>query len=173
MPLKTAKRLFGEHLTPKEVFETYIYPEIKNCLYEHIWVDLFAGEGNLILPILEHLKESERVSFFKERIFLFDIQQRLVEEAIKKAVRYGIPEELARQNIRVQDTIKNYPSWLLKKESPVYHITNPPYLYVGYMPKQESTRRLLEYFVGEKEGYQDLYQLALINDLKEAYPCRA
>ncbi|MFN3967146.1 MAG: hypothetical protein ACK4JE_05565 [Endomicrobiia bacterium] len=45
-----------------------------------------------------------------------------------------------------------------------YHITNPPYLYLGYIAK--NSERNLKYFSGPNEGYQDLYQIALINDLR-------
>ena len=41
------RRKFGIHLTSKELFYTYIFPEIKDKLNQYIWVDLFAGEGNL------------------------------------------------------------------------------------------------------------------------------
>ena len=49
---------------------------------------------------------------------------------------------------------------------PVYHITNPPYLYLGYIVKNEETRKYLKYFKNENEGFQDLYQLAMMNDLR-------
>ncbi len=64
------------------------------------------------------------------------------------------------------DTIKNYPRFILDGDLPVYHITNPPYLYIGYIVKHEETRKYLDYFKGENRGYQDLYQLALMNDLR-------
>lgn len=160
------RRTFGEHLTPIEVFREFILPEMKNVLHEHIWVDLFAGEGNLILPILEEIPPNERIGFFKKHIFLFDVQKELVERAICKAVEYGIPREIAEQNIMQKDTIKNYPKFLISLGLPVYHITNPPYLYIGYIVKHKETQKYLEYFTGENEGYQDLYQLALINDLR-------
>jgi type I restriction-modification system DNA methylase subunit len=65
----------------------------------------------------------------------------------------------------IRDTIKDYPAFILNGEFPVFHITNPPYLYKGYIAKQKS-KRLLEYFSGDFEPYQDLYQLAMMNDLK-------
>ncbi|MHA1765999.1 MAG: N-6 DNA methylase, partial [Promethearchaeota archaeon] len=46
------------------------------------------------------------------------------------------------------------------------HITNPPYLYLGYIVKNKETQKYLPLFQGENKGYQDLYQIALINDLK-------
>ena len=49
---------------------------------------------------------------------------------------------------------------------PIYHITNPPYLYIGYIKKHKETQSYLEYFQEDNVGYQDLYQIALINDLK-------
>ena len=164
--LRKRRRTYGEHLTPIRVFKEFILPEIKDKLYDYIWVDLFAGKGNLILPILELIPKNERIEFFKKHVFLFDIQKELVKQAIRNAIKYGIPKKIAERNIVQRDTIKNYPSFLLNLELPIYHITNPPYLYIGYIVKHKETQKYLEYFKGNNEGYQDLYQLALINDLR-------
>ncbi len=160
------RRTYGEHLTSINIFKKFILPEIENEIYNFRWVDLFCGEGNLILPILELVPQSERVEFFKKHIFLFDVQEELVEKAILNALKYGIPKEIAQKNILQRDTIKNYPIFILNNDLPVYHITNPPYLYIGYIAKHKETQRYLEYFQGQNEGYQDLYQLALMNDLR-------
>ncbi|MBX0311748.1 MAG: N-6 DNA methylase [Sulfurihydrogenibium sp.] len=157
------KRLFGQHFTSEDIFNEFIFPEIKDCLYNYKFVDLFGGTGNLILPILGYIPEDKRIDYFKEHIFLFDIQRKIVEKAVKKAGDYGIPRKIALENIRCLDTLKNYPKFLLKG-LPVYHITNPPYMYIGYIKKQ--AQECLEYFQGENKGYQDLYQVALANDLK-------
>jgi type I restriction-modification system DNA methylase subunit len=141
-------------------------PEIKDKLYSYLWADLFCGEGNLILPILNLVPPEKRETFFLKHIILFDIQEEMVEKAVKKACGYGIPEDIARQRIMIRDTIKDYPTFILNSEFPVFHITNPPYLYKGYIAKQKSNKRLLEYFSGDFEPYQDLYQLAMMNDLK-------
>ncbi|MFP3257154.1 MAG: N-6 DNA methylase [Candidatus Nanopusillus acidilobi] len=159
-------RLFGQHFTPEDIFNEYIFPEIKDRLYDYKFVDLFAGEGNLILPILRHIPEDKRVDYFKKHIFLFDIQSDLIDIAIKRAESYGISKEVAKQNIRCLDTLQNYPEFLLSDNLPVFHITNPPYLYIGYIKKHKETQKYLEYFQGDNKGYQDLYQIALINDLK-------
>jgi len=160
------RRAYGEHLTPIRLFREFIFPEIRGHIHDYVWVDLFAGEGNLILPILESVAPNERIEFFRRHIFLFDIQEEMVEKAIRKAEEYGIPREIAVRNISRRDTLKDYPDFLLELELPVYHITNPPYLYIGYIVKHEETRKYLEYFRGGNEGYQDLYQLALMNDLR-------
>lgn len=162
------RRTYGEHLTPIQIFEKYILPEIKEDLYKYIWVDLFAGEGNLILPILNFIPENIRVQFFDKHIFLFDIQEELVNKAIDRAIEYGIPREMAQKNICKRDTIKNYPVFLLKLDLPIYHITNPPYLYIGYIVKHLETKKYLDYFKEINKGYQDLYQLCLINDLRHS-----
>lgn len=164
--LNKKRRTFGEHLTPIQIFKSYILPEIKDYVYKYVWVDLFAGEGNLILPILGIIPENIRVEYFKKHIFLFDIQEELVNKAIDNAIKYGIPREIAKQNINQRDTIKDYPYYLLNLNFPVFHITNPPYLYIGYIVKHLETQRYLDYFQGENKGYQDLYQLCLINDLR-------
>ena len=130
--INNKRRIFGEHLTPVEILENFILPEIKDKIYNYIWVDLFAGKGNLILPILKLIPEKNRIEFFKKHIYLFDIQTELVEEAIENARDYGIPKDIAEKNINQKDTIKDYPKFLLNLDLPIYHITNPPYLYIGY-----------------------------------------
>lgn len=159
------RREFGIHLTSVDIFKKFIFPEIKDILYKYVWVDLFCGEGNLILPILEFIPANKRESFFKEHIFLFDIQKDMVEKSIKNAQKYGIPYELAKKNIQVRDTLGDYPKFIKNLKYPAYHITNPPYLYIGYIAK--NSERNFKYFNGQNEGYQDLYQIALINDLRE------
>lgn len=158
------RRDYGIHLTSVEIFNRFILPRIKNEIYDYCWVDLFAGEGNLILPILETIPSEKRREFFKEHIFLFDIQKDMVEKCISKAKKLGIPEILARENIKVRDTLLDYPVFLRNLKFPVYHITNPPYLYIGYIVK--NSERNIKYFQGQNEGYQDLYQIALMNDAR-------
>ncbi|MGC9115751.1 MAG: N-6 DNA methylase [Fervidicoccaceae archaeon] len=160
------RRVYGEHLTPTEVFENFILPEIEDKIYNYIWVDLFAGEGNLVLPILELIPEKDRIDFFRKHIFLFDIQKEMVERAIENTAKYGIPKDIAEKNIIQRDTIKDYPEFLLNLELPIYHITNPPYLHKSFISRYEETKKYLECFKGENKRYQDLYHLALINDLK-------
>lgn len=156
-------RLYGEHLTPELVFRKYIAPHItQEDIQSHIFVDMFCGEGNLLLPLLEYLPKDIRVDFFKERVYMFDIQPQMVQKAIAKAVSCGIPYEIASRNIQVKDTLLEYPEFLLQKGIPLFHITNPPYLYIGYVVKSKQ-ERLLRYF--KNLPYQDLYQIALYRDL--------
>ncbi len=162
--IERTRREFGAYLTSVDVFKKFIFPKIKNVLHKYVWVDLFCGEGNLILPILEVIPKRKREVFFKEHIFLFDIQKEMIEKSIKNAQKYGISAELARKNIQIRDTLADYPKFIKNLKYPVYHITNPPYLYLGYISK--NSERNLKYFVGQNEGYQDLYQIALINDLR-------
>jgi type I restriction-modification system DNA methylase subunit len=166
--LKNKRRTYGEHLTSISIFKKFILPEIEKEIYHYRWVDLFCGEGNLILPILELVPEDKRIEFFNKHIFLFDIQKEFVEKSILNALKYGIPKEIAQRNIIQMDTIKNYPTFILESDLPVYPITNPPYLYIGYIVKHKETQNYLEYFQGPNEGYQDLYQLALMNDLRNS-----
>ena len=154
---KKHRRLYGEHLTPQDVFREYILPEILPVLEKHVWVDMFAGEGSLILPMLDFVPKNDRERFFSKRVFLYDIQEGMVDKAIENAVEYGIPEGVAERNITVRDTLAEPP----KLGDNVYHITNPPYLYVGYVKKQ--FRELMKYFVHPE--CQDLYHVALVNDL--------
>lgn len=164
------RRVLGEHLTPAQLFYDYILPEVAPLRTQYRWVDLFAGKGDLIFPLLELTPPDERADFFHDHLFLYDIQPEMVAYCIQRAVRLGVPETLARQNIRQQDTLANYPSEILNSPLPVYHITNPPYLYLGYIVKHPETQPYLKYFEGVNEGYQDLYQIALINDLRHGIP---
>jgi len=161
--IEKKRREFGAHLTSIDIFKKFIFPEIKDILYKYTWVDFFCGEGNLILPILETIPKNKRIDFFKEHIFLFDIQKEMVEKSIENAKKYGIPYEIAKNNILLRDTLQNYPNFKSFRYPP-FHITNPPYLYLGYIVK--NFERNLKYFSGPNEGYQDLYQIALINDLR-------
>ena len=162
------RRKFGQHFTSPEIFESYILPEIEEILKKYVWVDLFAGSGNLILPILKNIPKKQRIQFFKEHIYLFDVQEHCIEDSIKHAVSLGISRDIAKKNIILNDSLKTYPKILSKSnlKFPLFHITNPPYLYLGYIVKSKETQKYISLFQGENKGYQDLYQLALINDLK-------
>ncbi|MEM3449802.1 MAG: N-6 DNA methylase [Nitrososphaerota archaeon] len=160
------RKKYGAFETPVWVFEKYIYPKISNMLYDYIWVDMFCGCGNLILPILSHIPLDRRAEFFRNHVFLFDVLPEMVEQAIENAVRLSVPRSIAEENIRVRDSIREYPKEVLRKGLPVYHITNPPYMYIGYIVKNKDYKFWLDYFKGEQEGLQDLYQLALFNDVK-------
>jgi len=163
---KNNRRSLGVHLTSTDIFLKYIFPEIQSKLYDYIWVDLYAGEGNLILPILEYIPEKERIEFFKNHIYLFDIQPEMVQKCIDNAVYYKIPIDIAEKNIKQRNNLDTFPRNLKKKLYPIFHITNPPYLYLGYIRKHEETKMHLKYFENENDGYQDLYQIAMINDLR-------
>jgi hypothetical protein len=163
---RSKRRTMGVHLTSSETFEAYIYPEIEDKLYEYLWIDLYAGEGNLVFPILEKIPKKKREYFFKEHIFLSDIQEKMVQKCIDTAISYGISEEMAKMNIKKRNNLKKFPKFLKEKKFPLYHITNPPYLYLGYIRKHEETKQHLKYFEHQNEGYQDLYQIAMINDLR-------
>ncbi len=163
--LKTNRRKYGVHLTSKKLFLDFIFPEIKKELSNHIWVDLFAGEGNLILPILDFLPQDTRESFFRDQVYLFDIQPSMIKKCTENAVKYGISPKIAKKKIILRDNLSNFPTFLKDESLPIYHITNPPYLYLGYIRKHEETQGFLKYFEGPNRGYQDLYQIAMMNDL--------
>ncbi len=163
---KNNRRSLGVHLTSTDIFLKYIFPEIQSKLYDYLWVDLYAGEGNLILPILEYIPEKERIEFFKDHVYLFDIQPEMVQKCIDNAVYYNIPIDIAEKNIKQRNNLDTFPRNLKKKLYPIFHITNPPYLYLGYIRKHEETKMHLKYFENENDGYQDLYQIAMINDLR-------
>lgn len=160
------RRSFGAHLTSSEIFLDYIFPEIQDKLWDFKWIDLYAGEGNLILPILDSISIEERVRFFKNHIILYDIQQEMVNKCIENAESYGIPKEVADINIKVRNNLESFPTCLKNDHLPLYHITNPPYLYLGYIRKHKDTHKYLELFNNQNNGYQDLYQIAMMNDLR-------
>ena len=158
------KKKYGLFLTPVEVFNNYIYKNIKDKINDYVFVDFFCGNGNLVLQILNHIQLEKRNEYFKNHIFLFDIIQNQVEIAIKNAVNLGIDEAIARQNIKVRDTIKNYPKELVERfGDKLFHITNPPYGNVHFIGRSEYKENM-KYFNGRYKNFQDLYQLALIND---------
>jgi hypothetical protein len=163
---KAKRRKYGQHLTSFDIFYKYILPEIKNLLSNYLWVDLYAGEGNLILPILNEIQPDEREKFFKDHIFLADVHEEMVKKCISNAETYGITGEIARTNIKLRDNLESFPQILKRKKFPIFHITNPPYLYLGYIKKHKETQNYLDYFKNENTGYQDLYQIAMINDLR-------
>ena len=158
------RRKFGQHFTSPEIFESYILPEIKEILHNYVWVDLFAGSGNLILPILKTIQKTQRIDFFKDHIYLFDVQEQCIEETINHAVSLGIPQDIAAKNIILNDSLKSFPKILSKSnlKFPIFHITNPPYLYLGYIVKSKETQKYISLFQGDNKGYQDLYQLSLL-----------
>jgi len=162
----TFRRSFGAHLTSSEIFMEYIFPKIRDKLWHYGWIDLYAGEGNLILPILNSIPPDSRVEFFKKHLFLYDIQPEMVEKCIQNAENYGIPKEIASNNIKLRNNLESFPNFLKNKGLPLFHITNPPYLYLGYIRKHKETQKYLILFQGRNEGYQDLYQIAMINDLR-------
>ncbi len=163
---KAKRRTFGLHLTSIDIFYKYIFPEIKDFLDDYLWVDLYAGEGNLILPILDQIPKVDRQNFFLHHLYLFDVQEDMVQKCIKNAEKYGIPEEIASQHIKKRDNLKDYPKILNQQKYPIFHITNPPYLYLGYIRKHKETKKYLTYFEKENIGYQDLYQIAMMNDFR-------
>lgn len=161
---KVHRRTFGVHYTPSEIFMEHIFPKIASHLWEYCWVDFYCGEGNLIFPILESIAPERRADFFREHIRLSDIDNSVVSVCIRRAIELGIPAELAEKNIVQHDNLEELP--LIISNFPLFHITNPPYLYLGYISKHPETKPHLKYFEGKNNGLQDLYQIALANDLR-------
>ncbi|MFX1552554.1 MAG: N-6 DNA methylase [Promethearchaeota archaeon] len=160
------RRSLGVHLTSRDIFLKYIFPEIQEKLWNYAWIDLYAGEGNLILPVLNSISTENRIQFFKEHIYLFDIQPEMVQKCINNAKNYEIPSEIAEKNIQLRDNLESFPTFLNNLHYPLFHITNPPYLYLGYIRKHKDTQKYSKFFKGKNDGYQDLYQIAMINDLR-------
>ncbi|MFX1425902.1 MAG: SAM-dependent DNA methyltransferase, partial [Promethearchaeota archaeon] len=149
-----------------EIFLQYIFPEIKNKLWQFRWIDLYAGEGNLIFPILNKISSKDRINFFEEHVFLFDVRPEMVDQCVENAKNYGIPSDVASNNIKLRNNLESFPIFLKDEQLPLYHVTNPPYLYLGYIRKHKETQEYLKLFKGDNNGYQDLYQIAMANDLR-------
>jgi len=159
------KRKQGVFYTPTELFDKYIYPEISDILWDYTWVDLFCGRGDLIIPLLLHIECQERTAFFADHIRCFDVSPMALKELAKRLREIGITDEdLIKKNLIQTDTLIRFPEF--EHDFPLFHITNPPYLYKGFIPKTKETSELLRYFRGEREPLQDLYQVALFNDVK-------
>ena len=106
------RRSLGVHLTSRDIFLKYIFPEIKEKLWECTWIDLYAGEGSLILPIINSISSENRIRFFKDHIFLSDIQPEMVQKSILNAKNYGIPSKIANKNIQLRDNLESFPTFL-------------------------------------------------------------
>jgi len=165
---RLTKRKQGAFYTPTELFDKYIYPEISNNLWDYTWIDLFCGRGDLIIPLLSHIDPSERADFFADHIRCFDVDPTALKELSNRLKRMGIPDNIIKRNLMQADTLDQFPKF--DHDFPLFHITNPPYLYKGFIPKTRETRELLRYFKGEREPLQDLYQVALFNDVKASIP---
>jgi len=162
---KERRRNFGSHLTPVHIFEEYIYPNISDRLFDYAWTDNFCGDGNLIIPMLEHVEEDHRIQFFRDHVFLSDVREDAVMRSREKAYGYGIPQDIVEKNISVNDGLQAFPK--LKTKFRIFHITNPPYLYLGYIAKNQNVKQYLRYFTGSASGLQDLYQIALLRDFEK------
>ena len=157
---KSNKRKYGSHLTSTDVFREFILPTIRPILKDYIWIDLYAGEGNLILPILNEISLDEREEFFRDHMYLFDIQPSMIEKCIERAKSFDISNSVIKNNIRLRDNLGSFPEFLKKEKIPLFHVTNPPYLYLGYIRKHNETKLFLKHFENQNAGYQDLYQIA-------------
>lgn len=158
------RRANGVHYTPSSIFEEHILPALGADLWRYCWADLYCGDGGLIFPIVERIPAPQRVRFFEENVRMFDIDPDSVGRCVSRAVRLGVPEALAKRRISRLDTLAGFPE--IRSAHEVYHITNPPYLYIGYIRKHAETQGHLRYFEGENAGLQDLYQVALANDIR-------
>lgn len=165
---KLTKKKRGQFYTPSELIKTFLLPEIRSMLWQRTWVDLYCGEGNLLLPLIEDIEVGKRELFFQEHIRGFDIEGAALEKFGGKLIQMGISEEIIRRNLKQLDTLTSFP--LIEAKYSLFHLTNPPYLYRGYIPKTGITRDLLRYFDGQRKGLQDLYQVALFNDVVAGIP---
>jgi len=162
---KLLKRKLGVFYTPEEVFDKYIMPKVEPLLWNYTWIDLYCGKGDLIIPLIKCVDEEKRSDFFKHHVKCFDIDENSLSIFRERLREIGIDEDVIRRNIIQRDTLISFPEF--EHDFPLYHITNPPYLYKGFIPKTPKTRELLKYFTGEREPLQDLYQIALFNDVKK------
>ncbi|MHB1440044.1 MAG: N-6 DNA methylase [Cuniculiplasma sp.] len=160
------RRDSGSHSTTSELFRDFILPMIGSRVRTCSFMDLFCGEGNLILPILEYIPPEERTDYFKKNIFLVDKYQDKIEKCIRNVEELGVEEKVAEENIFCMDSLNGFPALPEQVKKRIIHITNPPYLYSGYTGKTENREKFKPYFKGSNEKFQDLYQIAMMNDLR-------
>lgn len=163
---RDTKKIYGQHYTPTDLFNRFISPYVKERLYEYLWVDLFAGNGNLILPIIRLVPEDRRVEFFAQHVYMQEVDVAVLEQlkfTLEK--EFGLPRPLIDERVVLADSFREYPKHLGSSPYPVFHITNPPYLYLGHIRKNKEFSVHLDLFE-EHTGLQDLYQVALFNDIQ-------
>jgi len=163
--VRLQKRKIGAFYTPEGIFDKYILPKIETLLWEYTWIDLYCGKGDLIIPIVKCINENKRDLFVEQHIKCFDIDEKALSIFKERLRNLNVKEEVIERSVVQMDTLEKFPDF--SYVYPLYHITNPPYLYRGFIPKTEKTRELLKYFQGEREQLQDLYQVALFNDVKK------
>lgn len=158
------KKQLGQYFTPEELFDEFIRPHIEEKITNRFWTDLFAGEGNLILPILRLVPKERREEFFAKQVYLQEIDERLTSRLTEKLEKLGIAKELVSQRVKIGDSFREYPDFSDGNNLTITHITNPPYRYIGSIKKDPRARHLSELFSGPFKRLQDIYQIALLND---------
>lgn len=160
----------GQHFSPEVYFQRHLRERLLPHLETHLFADLFGGQGALLLPLLEALPLEERNAWAKEHLYLADLDEKALEQARARLVALGVSPETARQVAERRDTLRSYPAERLAGRA-VYHVTNPPYLYLGRVRKTPGLRHLLPLF--QNSAHTDLYALALENDLRHPWVQRA
>lgn len=164
-PSRTA---LGRHYSP-ESFYSLLRPYLLPFLRTHLFADLFAGAGNLLLPLLREIPPEERGVWALKHLLLVDIEEEAVVALREALRREGLSPEAVRTIARRGDSLRESPPW--PDGLPVFHVTNPPYLYLGRIRKDASLRHLLPLFANARET--DLYALALRRDLQHPQVVRA
>jgi hypothetical protein len=128
----------------------------------HIVYDAFAGNGDLIFGLMRWLPDDDaRAQWFSAHAFLYDVRPEAVERMQERAVALGVPIDIARERIRVRDTLAKPP----QHGENAIHITNPPWLYKGSLAKRPDAKDAwAHHFQGTP--YVDVYQLAMANDIR-------
>lgn len=150
----------GIHYSPED-FYPHLRPYLLPHLHSHRFVDLFGGQGNLLLPLVQEVPPGERNAWAERHLLLVDLREEAVERARVRLVASGLTPETARRVARRGDSLREE---LLPQDGlPVFHLTNPPFLYLGQIRKNPALHSLLPLFRGT--GATDLYALALMRDL--------
>jgi hypothetical protein len=135
---------------------------VAHAMETHIVYDAFAGDGDLIFGLMRWLPNDDaRAQWFRTHAFLYDVRPEAVDRMRDRAIALGVPTDIARERIRVRDTLAEPP----QHGENAIHITNPPWLYKGTIAKCPDAKDLwAHYFQGT--SYVDVYQLAMANDIR-------
>jgi hypothetical protein len=155
-------QLYGVYRTPERVACETIYPMVARSMETHIVYDAFAGDGDLIFGLMRWLPDADaRARWFGAHAFLYDVRPEAVEHMRERAIALGVPKDIARERIRVRDTLAKPP----QHGENAIHITNPPWFYKGSLAKRPDAKDTWAHYF-QHTSYVDVYQLAMGNDIR-------
>jgi len=135
---------------------------VAHAMETHTVYDAFAGDGDLIFGLMRRLPDDEsRARWFGAHAFLYDVRPEAVERMRERAIALGVPIDIARERIRIRDTLAKPP----QHGENATHITNPPWFYKGSLAKRPDAKDAWAHYF-QRTSYVDVYQLAMANDIR-------